>query len=431
MLEENSDFIYERFMKFTQIAVFFLILMMVLNFYQGNFIVVTIDIIVALLFLINLSMKYSNRIKIFLLLFIGMLLFIYLLYNKNLNGTGLLWSLSFPAFSFLLNNKKGGFLWTSTYGTILFLVFFLQYSFDIQSAYLDVQLFKLIVVYMMSSYLIYVFQKEVDLYTSKLAELNNSLENRVEEEVQRNKRKDAILSIQAKQVQMGEMVSMIAHQWRQPLNAVSAAAIKLKLENELGLISYDKINESSDFIQNKTQDMSEIINTFLEFSKPVVEESEFILSNAIEKSLSMIQMQFNLHSISIEVNYENEVGSVQKIGSENLFEQVLLNLFMNMRDAFDEYENITDKKILILVDKFENVYVKDNAGGIPASIVDRVFNPYFTTKEEGKGTGLGLYMSRKIMRTHFNGDLIHIPIKGGSCFEILFDIDLTEETSDV
>ncbi|MEA2091416.1 MAG: HAMP domain-containing sensor histidine kinase, partial [Campylobacterota bacterium] len=341
------------------------------------------------------------------------------------------WSFTFSAFAFLLNNKKGGIIWTLSFGIILFLMLSIQNLFGIKTAYSDYELFTFLSVFGMNSYLIYTFQQEVDLCNLKLTELNSSLKNKVLEEVDKNKKQDAILSTQAKQAQMGEMVSMIAHQWRQPLNAISASAIKMKLENELGLITSDTIDATSNFIQNKTQEMSEIINSFLDFSKPKNEDSKFLLSQAIDKTLKIINTHFGLYSILIEVSYETDFKESKIVGSENLFEQVLLNLLINIRDAFDENRDLIEKNIFISVDDIGNVSVIDNAGGIEPQILDKLFNPYFTTKEEGKGTGLALYMSRKIMREHFSGDLVYKDILNGSSFKIVFNKNLDEGLKDV
>jgi len=268
---------------------------------------------------------------------------------------------------------------------------------------------------------LYIFQEKIDYYNHKLTKANIELKNKISIEVEANERKNKILSIQSKQAQMGEMVSMIAHQWRQPLNAISASAIKLKLENDLDIITSKSINNTSVFIQDRTQDMSEIINNFLDYAKPTTKSIDFSIVALIEKTFKVVNTQFSLKGIFITLNYEDEIKDKTIVGIENLLEQVLLNLLFNVRDAFDEQKDIAIKNIYVTVNKDGNITIEDNAGGIPIDAVDKVFNPYFTTKEEGKGTGLGLYMSRKIMRDNFNGDLLYKPVPNGSSFTIVFN----------
>ncbi len=418
MDSNETKIIFNRYIKFSYIAISFLSIFSLINLYVGNMTNAFIEILIVILFLVNFKMNYSNKTKVNILLFSGMTLFIYLIYSNTLQSTGWLWSLTFSAFAFLLNNKRGGVLWTVGFGATLSLVLFLQIYFDIKTVYTNYEIFILIAIYIMNAILMHSFQKEVDLYNIKLTTLNSRLKEAVEEEVQKNKKKEQILNSQAKQAQMGEMIAMIAHQWRQPLNAISASAIKLKLESDMGLATQVTIDETTLFIQDKTQSMSKIINDFLDFSNPTHNCEPFILSKVITKLLNIIQTQLTLHNIEVKVSYKKEFKNQVVDGCENLLEQVLLNLLVNARDAFDENSEIVDKKIVIIIDNVGTIKVQDNAGGIPKNIENKVFNPYFTTKEEGKGTGLGLYMSKKIMKKNFKGDLIYMPIQNGSSFTI-------------
>jgi signal transduction histidine kinase len=380
---------------------------------------------------INFKLKYSLEKKIFFFLLVSVFILVFFLYSENMNNTGWLWSLAFPAFSFLLNNKRKGIEWSFLYGGCLLLVIILQVTHLALSQYTDYELFVLFSVYISIAYLMYSFQKEVDMYNESLIELNNLLEIKVANAVQENREKDTILNIQSKQAQMGEMVSMIAHQWRQPLNAISASAIRLQLENNMDLLDKEKINSMSNFIQDKTQDMSEIIDSFLEFSKPIGKSEYFNSEDAIRKVLTIVGTQFTLHSITLDISYNEKFDKQIIYGSKNLLEQVILNLLINTRDAFDERQTSSKNKISIIIEKSGDIQVKDNAGGIPKEIKDKIFNPYFTTKEEGKGTGLGLYMSRKIMRINFKGDLLYEPLENGTSFRIVFPKDLKKDIKDV
>ena len=255
--------------------------------------------------------------------------------------------------------------------------------------------------------------------TDKITNLNNTLELRVEEEVRKNQEKDKEILQQRKQAQMGEMIGMIAHQWRQPLNAISATSINLSLMSSMGTLHDDKIQKDCSFIEQQCQKMSETIDTFMNFVKPSSESKKFNLSNAIENSMQIIGTQLKNHNIDVKINYKD----VEVEGKEDLLEQVILNILSNARDAFLDQVDNNDKFIHIDIDIKDEVpiiSIEDNAGGIPEDIQDKIFNPYFTTKEQGKGTGIGLYMSLDIMQKSFLGDLKYTRTQNGSKFDIIF-----------
>ena len=423
MLHEShySQVINKRFIKFSKIAISVLFMFSVLRFYQENFSIAIADAMGGTLMLINLKSNLTISKKITLFLFITVVMFLIFIYHSFLDPTLWHWGYSFPAFAYLLNDRNNGKKWSVFAGMVVIVVLLLQELFHIETGHTSYEFFIFLSVYTLISVLMHHFQKEIDLYIVELNALNNSLHTLVAEEVSKNKHKDEILHNQAKHAQMGEMLSMIAHQWRQPLNAISASVIKMQLENEIKQLPQNEIEDTSEFIQEKIQDLSEIINSFLELSKPTKNDKTFLLSAVIDKVLKMTLTQLESHNIIVQTIYDVEYKDSAINGSGHLYEQVLLNLLMNTKDAFDEKKEIEDKSIIIYVDAWSNVQIKDNAGGIETALVDKVFNPYFTTKEEGKGVGLGLYMSRKIMQSHFNGDLIYMPNKLESCFNIIIN----------
>ncbi|QOY55302.1 FIST C-terminal domain-containing protein [Candidatus Sulfurimonas marisnigri] len=244
-------------------------------------------------------------------------------------------------------------------------------------------------------------------------------EDSVNEKLQKSKEKEKNKFQNNKLMQMGEMIGMIAHQWRQPLNAISATGINLSLLSSMGMLEPQKIQESSEFIQDQCQNMSQTIDTFMNFVKPAKESKPFRLSHTIEAIIQIMGTQLTNHSIHVDVKVTNE--NISMVGYEDLLEQVIINILANARDAFEDIES-ADKFINITIDMKENIpiiVIEDNAGGIPEEIRDKIFNPYFTTKEQGKGTGIGLYMSMDIMKKSFNGDLIYTATQNGSSFEIV------------
>lgn len=388
--------------------------------YENGF----VDLSITILAFVNLKIPKSyhscaHKTSIFIL--IGISLLIYLLFTGGTSRTGWLWVLMFPPFVFLLDSKKRGLEWILTFATIIVLFNLLQYVHWIQTAYSHTELFILLIVYGLVAYLIYLFKKEVNYYVNQLQSVNSVLEKRVVSEMEKNRQKDEMLNNQAKQAQMGEMISMIAHQWRQPLNAISAASINLSFQSKMNILDESGIQEITQFIQTKTQEMSAVIDTFIEFIKPNHQNKKFLPLEAIHKTLSIMSSQLFNHTITLEVTYTETFATYTVVGVINLLEQVFLNLLVNSRDAFDEHPNNKEKKITIFGDENGQIIFEDNAGGIPKEIQEKVFNPYFTTKEQGKGTGLGLYMSLKIMRDHFGGDLTYLPAEDGSRFILTFD----------
>ncbi|WP_434658858.1 FIST N-terminal domain-containing protein [Sulfurimonas sp. NW9] len=230
--------------------------------------------------------------------------------------------------------------------------------------------------------------------------------------------KDNIISQQSKLAQMGEMINMIAHQWRQPLNAISASAIQLSMQNDMNIITSEKISETTLFIENMAQEMSNTINDFMNFTKPVNEKELIKIEQVISDILHLMGAQLKNHNIDFLTDVEE--GLALFTYRKDL-EHVLINFISNARDAFEEHEN-KHKKIIFKAFRENNtctVKVIDNAGGIKPVIIERIFEPYFTTKEQGKGTGLGLYMSKKIIKENLNGDIYVHSLQDGSEFTII------------
>ena len=232
------------------------------------------------------------------------------------------------------------------------------------------------------------------------------------------RKKDMISSQQAKLAQMGEMVNMIAHQWRQPLNAISAASIKLTMQAQMGLTTKDEILKAMQFIEATTQDMSKTINDFMDFTKPADNKVCVKLQDIIDDILRIMGAQLKNN----DINFIQEIGEDLAIStfSKDL-EHILINLFSNARDAFDNKEIVNKEiKLSAFTEKKDCVIeIGDNAGGIQEDAKEKIFNPYFTTKEQGKGTGLGLYMSKKILTDTIGGSINVCNTKNGAKFTII------------
>ncbi len=246
--------------------------------------------------------------------------------------------------------------------------------------------------------------------TNKIAlrELNNNLEEIVIEEISKNRQKEILLFSQSKLAQLGEMISMIAHQWRQPLAAISSSVIDMQMKLMLKKQTSDELlkyveNELYD-IESYTQTLTVTIDDFRDFYKLNKNPVEVKISKIINGAYSI--MQTGLSSLGIDVIFSFDVDESISV-YENEIVQVLINLFQNAKDNFI-LRDIQNKKIIIstkeLGDTIE-ICFQDNGGGIAQENLDKIFEPYFSTKQNINGTGLGLYMCYKIIKEHHNGQI--------------------------
>lgn len=262
-------------------------------------------------------------------------------------------------------------------------------------------------------------QADLKSKTDELVALNRNLQKIVNEEVEKNQNKEKIMMQQSRFAQMGEMLSMIAHQWRQPLNAISASTIKLRFDKDLDMLTDENFETQTEFIEEQAKKMSQTIDEFMNFFKPAVQSVDFSVNRAVVNVEKMIGAQLQNREIELQ-NLLGEEVMVHGIQSE--FEHVLLNLISNARDAF-EGKSIEHKLISVKAESEhgKSIIVCDNAGGIPESVIERIFDPYFTTKEQGKGTGIGLYMTKTILQRNFNATIKVHNNEEGACFTMSFD----------
>jgi len=248
------------------------------------------------------------------------------------------------------------------------------------------------------------YEKELNLKNQKLKELNENLEKKVHLQTQKNLEKDQILHHQSKLASMGEMIGNIAHQWRQPLSAISTAASGIKLHDEMNILKKDIMHDSLDAIISNTKLLSNTIDDFSNFFKKDKIKTEFDVNRSILRVLKLINA--NLKNKNIEI--VNTTKQCKIYNLENELIQALLNIINNAKDALVENNELKEKYIFISQKEDNNqiiIKIKDNAGGINEEIIDKIFEPYFTTKFKSQGTGIGLYMSQIIIVNHMNGEL--------------------------
>ena len=257
----------------------------------------------------------------------------------------------------------------------------------------------------------------------ELVSFNCLLEERIAEEVLKNHSKDELMSKQMRLAQMGEMISMIAHQWRQPLSTISAIIASTQLDLTLKREEGSPLYEDMDKVMEHIQFLSDTIDDFRHFFNPKKSRVTVQLANLIENSIGIIKQSLMRENIDLICEYDNLKKPIKLYSSELV--QVFLNLLKNSMDALIEADN--DKAYIMIRGKeYDDKVVirfEDNAGGIPEAIINKVFEPYFTTKNEKNGTGLGLYMSKMIIEEHCNGQIIVENTQEGSRFTIALDYE--------
>ncbi len=245
----------------------------------------------------------------------------------------------------------------------------------------------------------------VDIKTKELQELNRSLEERITHEVEHSRKKDEIMFRQSRLASMGEMIGNIAHQWRQPLNALVLILQSFQMKHMAGLPLTDT------FIDEQTKEgmalasmMSHTIDDFRNFFKPNRSEEAFSVKQTIQYSIQLVKEYYTKAGIEITLNCPQDITIK---GYPNEFSQVMMNLFSNAKDAMEEH-HVSLKQIDVSISQHANtavICVVDSGGGIDEAVKERMFEPYFTTKHKSSGTGIGLYMSQQIIEKQMQGSI--------------------------
>ena len=265
--------------------------------------------------------------------------------------------------------------------------------------------------------------------TKELISLNNSLEEKIIKEVNKSKYKDQQLLEQSKMAALGEMIANIAHQWRQPLSIISTSATGMKMFNEIGKLDSLKLNKNCDLINEHAQYLSNTIDDFKNFIQNKNIKKEFYLKDSISRLLLLMDGTFKSNHITTIINLKNNINLNSY---ENELIQCLINISNNSKDALLE-NNISNKLLFITIFKDKNnaiIKLYDNAGGIDNKIINKIFEPYFTTKHKTQGTGLGLHMTYNLIKNGIKGN---IKVKNhtftynnieytGACFTIVISI---------
>lgn len=248
--------------------------------------------------------------------------------------------------------------------------------------------------------------------------MNNMIENledKIQKEINQRLAQEQILIQQSKLAAMGEMIGNIAHQWRQPIAEISAILMNMKITYEFNKFTQEYMNTKMKEANTLTSYMSQTISDFQNFFNPQGEKELFSIEQACRDAFFIVESSMKYHSINVEFNVITD-SSVH--GYKNEYSQVILNILSNAKDIFIE-RKINKPSIKIEIKTGENyaiVKIQDNAGGIKDEILDKIFEPYFTTRHKTQGTGIGLYMSKNIIERNMDG-FINVHNKNeGACF---------------
>ncbi len=244
----------------------------------------------------------------------------------------------------------------------------------------------------------------ISIYLSKVLEKYlTRYRKEVLKYIDKNREKDTMLAQQSKMAAMGEMIENIAHQWRQPLNLISVSSSGIKFRKEHNLLSDDEFVEGIDQITKSSNYLSQTIEDFREFFSTEKQMSLFNLKETFEKTFNLTSPQLSMKNIVLVKDLED----VEIRGYENELIQVIINLINNSKDELIKNEEMI-RLIFVTLEsnnKEAIINIKDNAGGVNEDIINRIFEPYFTTKHKSQGTGIGLYMSREIIVKHMEGSI--------------------------
>jgi len=409
----------------------------IFRYLEGNYIVAYSQLIFSILSIyVFFHLRQSKKLYHLYSIIFFIIFFFYtgiIFFFVPQNTLNILWVISAPILIFFFLNKRGGIaMFILVFGFICYLILF-KYPYTIA------EFITLISAFFITSFMMYMYEKvkekeklrlllhtqvlqeEVDAQTKELQHLNERLEHKVEEEVNKRLHQEQMLLAQNRMANMGMMIDSIAHQWRQPLMNINAKLMNISRVTEL--CDKKDTNKDIEYIDGKveniftiTEQMSQTIHDFRNLFKSEKELEEFELTQLIKNILTfMDEMLVNI-SIHIEVD-----KPIYLISYQNELSQVLLTILQNSIEALKE-ENIEDKEITIhIYELSSNVYIEiiDNAKGIKEEILQKIFEPYFSTKKRSSGTGLGLYIAKIIMDSSLHGEINVLNTKEGVKFTVI------------
>jgi two-component system, NtrC family, C4-dicarboxylate transport sensor histidine kinase DctB len=248
------------------------------------------------------------------------------------------------------------------------------------------------------------YENKVQSNANDLEELNESLEIKVQKEIEKNREKEQLLVQKSKFIALGEMISNIAHQWRQPLSELSSILMYIKFKYSIKALDEKTMEQKLQEADKVIEFMSQTIDDFRNFFMPKKEKEQFSLHRVVDIVINIISSTLSNYNIKLEINVDEKIVLNTYI---NEYEQVLLNILNNAKDVLIE-KNVKNPFIKIEAyeeDDYVVLTIEDNGGGVLVEPKGKIFEPYFTTKEHSNGTGIGLYMSKIIVDKNMKGKL--------------------------
>ena len=261
------------------------------------------------------------------------------------------------------------------------------------------------------------YENKVSSNAKELEELNQSLEEKVKKEIEKNREKEQFLVQKSKFIALGEMISNIAHQWRQPLSELSSILMFIKFIFSINALDSKTMDQKSLEADRVLEFMSQTIDDFRNFFMPKKEKEEFFLYKTVDVVINIISSTLRNYDIKLEIQIDKNIILKTYL---NEYQQVLLNIINNAKDVLIE-KKIKNPYIKITAyeeDTYIVLYVEDNGGGVLVEPKGKIFEPYFTTKEDSNGTGIGLYMSKIIVDKNMKGKLRVRNTKDGAKFAV-------------
>ena len=257
----------------------------------------------------------------------------------------------------------------------------------------------------------------INVTSNELHQINKNLQESLKREQKIISEQNDMIFAQGKMAQMGDMIGNIAHQWRQPLSNISTAITAIQVQNELGVLTNEFFDDTSNKVMKNVKYLSETISTFRDFLREEKDYKEYVLQDILKQVFEIVSPSLKDYHISLidEINYKEKITLMMIAGE---LSQVLINIINNAKDAIIENKIQSGYIKLTCFEEGNWIYItiEDNAGGIPDEILDKIFEPYFTTKDKDKGTGLGLHMTKEIISRHMAGNIYVKNTKIGAKF---------------
>ncbi len=420
-----------------------LIFGMTTNYLKGNsdliYVETTLVLINIVLFLLlRRSKEYSECVATF---FTGLftVFFLYLMYNYNPDEMKHVWLFTYPIIVLYYQELKKALLWLFV---VCFMILIAPFQPFFETLYSPYQAFYILFVVLIVASTMYFYkmkinearrlildqkeqlenfnkklEEEVELKTTELRNINESLEITVEQKIEELIQKDRLICAQSKQAVMGEMITMIAHQWRQPLSTITLQISNYQFKQLLHKdFKKREIDITLEEISDTIMYLSNTIDDFQTYFHPNKKTTEIEIHELVQKSINFIIPRLKNTKIDVNLNKGDDI--VVKVYMNELI-QVILNLLNNAIDALVETDRDGLKVTLDVKDEGETILITvcDNANGINPDVVDKIFEPYFSTKGKN-GTGLGLYMSQMIIQKQFEGIISVESSENGSTFMV-------------